>query len=305
MTALLDSRTYAPSSPDTATRLRVVDPGPLTTLQDAGRAGLAHLGIGGCGPADRAAAALANRLVGNPEGAPLLENVMGGLTVATSSPRYVSVTGAPAEVRVDGSIVAEPQRLYLHAGQRLSIARPPWGVRVYVAIAGGLAGRQVFGSCSTDSLSGLGPPALRTGDELQVGAVVSDPPSARLELTGTALPTGVIDLGFRWGPRDSLFSTADMRTLTSTTWSVGADSNRVGVRLTGPALSIGVVNLPSEGMPLGAIQVPPSGQPIVFLADHPVTGGYPVIGVVTEPDLDLLAQAPPGARVSFSAMAGG
>ncbi|ONM46785.1 biotin-dependent carboxyltransferase family protein [Nocardia donostiensis] len=304
MTALLDSWTCPPDSAATTTLLRIVDPGPLTTTQDAGRTGLAHLGIGASGPADRSAAALANRLVGNPEGAPLLENVMGGLTVAASSSRYVSVTGAPAEVRVDGRIVSEPQRLYLHAGQRLSIARPPWGVRVYVAVAGGLACRGVFGSCSTDSLSGLGPPALRAGDELEVGAVVSDPPSARLELTGTSLPTGVIGLRFRWGPRHSLFSTTDMRTLTATTWSVGVDSNRVGVRLSGPALSIGAVNLPSEGMPLGAIQVPPSGQPIVFLADHPVTGGYPVIGVVTEPDLDLLAQMPPGARVSFSAMTG-
>ncbi|MGW5382508.1 5-oxoprolinase subunit C family protein [Nocardia sp. NPDC003963] len=304
MTALLDSRICAPGSAGTNALLHIVDPGPSTTIQDAGRTGFAHLGIGACGPADRAAAALANRLVGNPEGAPVLENVMGGLTVTASTARYVSVTGAPAEVRVDGRIVAEPQRLYLRPRERLSIARPPWGVRVYLAVAGGVAGQRVFGSCSTDSLSGLGPPPLRTGDELEIGPVASTPPYARLELIGSPLPTGVIDLGFRWGPRHSLFGTADMHVLTSTTWSVSPDSNRVGVRLCGPPLSIGAVDLPSEGMPLGAIQVPPAGQPIVFLTDHPVTGGYPVIGVVTESDLDRLAQAPPGARVSFSAMTG-
>ncbi|MFC8046408.1 biotin-dependent carboxyltransferase family protein [Nocardia sp. NPDC057353] len=300
MTALLT--TQARRAATATARLRIVEPGPLTTVQDAGRAGLAHLGIGAAGPADRAAAALANRLVGNPEGTPLLENTLGGLTVSTSTARYVAITGAPAAVRVDGHTVAEPQRVYLTAGQHLSIDRPPLGVRIYVAVGGGLTARRVFGSCSTDSLSGLGPAALRAGADLALAPTAPDPPHAPLELIAPPLPVGTIDLRFRWGPRHSLFTAADTAALTATTWTVGVDSNRVGVRLSGPALGIGAVDLPSEGMPLGAIQVPPSGQPIVFLADHPVTGGYPVIGVVTEPDLDLLAQAPPGARVSFSAL---
>ncbi|MBY8855270.1 biotin-dependent carboxyltransferase family protein [Nocardia sp. CA2R105] len=304
MSALLESPTGPSNTAEATARLRIVDVGMYTTIQDAGRPGLAHLGIGACGPADRGAASLANRLVGNPEGAAVLENLLGGLTITATASRYVSVTGAAAEVRVDGEIVAEPQRLYLRAGQRMSVARPTWGIRVYVAVAGGVAAEQVFASCGTDSLSGLGPSPVQAGDDLQLGATVSEPPYARLELIGRALPVGVIDLGFHWGPRHYMFSVADTRALTSTVWSVGVDSNRVGVRLSGPALSIGAVDMPSEGMPLGAIQVPPSGEPIVFLADHPVTGGYPVIGVVTESDLDLLAQAPPGSRVSFSPLTG-
>ncbi|WP_067666957.1 biotin-dependent carboxyltransferase family protein [Nocardia miyunensis] len=304
MTALLDSRTWDSNTGATTAQLRIVEPGLYTTIQDAGRPGLAHLGIGACGPADRGAASLANRLVGNPEDAGVLENLLGGLTITATASRYVSVTGAAAEVRVDGRIVAEPQRLYLLAGQRLSISRPIWGLRVYIAVAGGVDGERVFASCATDSLSGLGPSPVRAGDDLELGTAVDDPPHTPLELIGRALPTGIIDLGFRWGPRHHMFGSADTHALTSTIWSVSADSNRVGVRLSGRALSIGAVDMPSEGMPLGAIQVPPSGEPIVFLADHPVTGGYPVIGVVTESDLDLLAQAPPGSRVSFSPLAG-
>ncbi|MQY23122.1 5-oxoprolinase subunit C family protein [Nocardia macrotermitis] len=303
MTAMLHTRTR-PDTAETTARLHIIAAGMYTTIQDSGRPGLAHLGIGACGPADRGAAALANRLVGNPEGTAVLENLLGGLSFTATVPRYVSVTGAAAEVRVDGRIVAEPQRLYLRAGQRISVARPTLGLRVCVAVAGGVAGARVFSSCATDSLSGLGPAPVRAGDTLELGVPVADPPYARLELIGRSLPTGVIDLGFHWGPRHYMFTEADTRALISTVWSVGVDSNRVGVRLSGPPLYIGAVHMPSEGMPLGAIQVPPSGEPIVFLADHPVTGGYPVIGVVTESDLDLLAQAPPGSRVSFSPLAG-
>lgn len=280
----------------------VVDPGVSTTVQDGGRAGYAHLGITTSGPVDRGAAALANRLVGNTENTAVFENLFGGLVFTVTSPRYVGFAGAPVEVRVDGRVVREPQRVYLIPGQRVSVGRPTVGIRIYVAISGGIRTDTTFGSASTDALSGLGPAPLKAGAEFGLGPVVAAP-DVPLELATSRRSEGTVQLRFRWGPRDSLFSAEDKRLLASTRWTVGADSNRVGVRLTGPPLSIGSVDLPSEGMALGAIQVPPSGEPIVFLADHPVTGGYPVIGVVTEDDLDLLGQATVGTSVSFSELA--
>ncbi|NIL74865.1 biotin-dependent carboxyltransferase family protein [Rhodococcus sp. B10] len=277
----------------------ILDPGASTTIQDAGRAGYAHLGITASGPVDRAAAALANRLVGNAENAAVFENLFGGLSFTVTSPRYVALTGAPVEVRVDGRVVREPQRVYLAAGQRLSVGRPAAGLRIYVAISGGIRADTTFGSASSDALSGLGPAALAAGDEYKLGPTTTAP-ELPLELARSRYPEGTVQLRFRWGPRDSLFSVEDKQALVSTSWTVGANSNRVGIRLTGQPLTIGSVDLRSEGMALGAIQVPPSGEPIVFLADHPVTGGYPVIGVVTEDDLDLLGQAAVGSTVTFS-----
>jgi biotin-dependent carboxylase-like uncharacterized protein len=291
MTTLLEK-------PTQTTTACILDPGASTTIQDGGRAGYAHLGITASGPVDRAAAALANRLVGNAENAAVFENLFGGLAFTVTSPRYVAVTGAPTEVRVDGRVVREPQRVYLHAGQRLSIGRPAAALRIYVAISGGIRVDTIFGSASTDALSGLGPAALKAGDEFELGPMAVAP-ELPLELARSPYPEGTVQLRFRWGPRDSLFSVEDKRALVSTSWTVGANSNRVGIRLSGEPLTIGSVDLRSEGMALGAIQVPPSGEPIVFLADHPVTGGYPVIGVVTEDDLDLLGQTSVGQTVTF------
>lgn len=277
----------------------IVDPGVSTTVQDGGRAGYAHLGITASGPVDRGASALANRLVGNTENAAVFENLFGGLAFTVTSPRYVAFAGAPAGVRVDGHVVREPQRVYLMPGQRISVGRPTGGIRIYVAISGGIRADTIFGSASTDALSGLGPVPLKAGNEFGLGPTCAVP-EVPLELAASRYPEGAVQLRFRWGPRDSLFSAEDKRTFASTRWTVGADSNRVGIRLSGNPLTIGSVDLRSEGMALGAIQVPPSGEPIVFLADHPVTGGYPVIGVVTEDDLDLLGQATVGTTVSFS-----
>jgi biotin-dependent carboxylase-like uncharacterized protein len=201
------------------------------------------------------------------------------------------------------AVVEEPAPLYVPAGQRVQLGRPDHGLHTYVAVAGGgLDVRAVLGSASRDSLAGIGPDPLRPGEiiELRQDRPIRLPALA-LELIPHRIPHAHIDIDFHWGPRDGLFSPADRRRFRSTDWTVSTQSDRVGARLTGPALSIGEVHLPSEGMALGAIQVPPSGTPIVFLADHPVTGGYPVIGVVTEHDIDLLAQAAPGTTVRFTA----
>ena len=282
-------------------RATVLDAGLSTTLQDLGRPGFAHLGVTASGAADRTSLTLANRLVGNPDGATALENTFGGLAITLSTDRYVAVTGATVDIHIDGRAPTEGRRTLLRAGQVLTLGRPVTGLRAYLAIEGGIETEKVFGSAATDCLSGLGPARVRTGSVFTLRTATRRPPhDIPLELTPPRLPVGAVEVSFRWGPRETIFTPRDRAALTATPWTVSADCDRVGARLTGPPLSIGSVDLPSEGMALGAIQIPPSGEPIVFLADHPVTGGYPVIGVVTERDVDLLAQAAPGTRIRFT-----
>jgi biotin-dependent carboxylase-like uncharacterized protein len=284
--------------PVTRTALTVRTAGIATTVQDLGRTGFAHLGVSPSGPADARSFTLANRLVGNPEGAAALEITLGGLEFALSADRYVAVTGAPVPVAVDGVPAADPTRFYVRAGSVVRLGHPAGGLRTYLAVAGGMAVPGVLGSASRDTLGGIGPAPVRDGAVLDLGepGVVPDLP---LELAFSRVPYGTAVVGIRWGPRDALFDAADRSLLLRTDWQVTDRLDRVGVRLRGQQLGIGAVQLPSEGMVRGAIQIPPSGEPIVFLADHPATGGYPVIAVVTEPDLGLVAQATPGTRIRF------
>lgn len=274
--------------------LTVVQAGPAASVQDLGRPGMAHLGVPASGPADRRSFRLANRLAGNPEDTPALEVTLGGLAITLSTTRHVAVTGAPAPLTVDGVPVDGAPRLWLRAGSVLAIGRPWAGCRTYLAVSGGIEAERVLGSASRDSLTGLGPDPVRAGAEYGLGPV-RPVPAIPLELAFSVVPCGgPATVRFRWGPRHELFDAADRHRLTTTPWRVSAQCDRVGARLTGPPLAIGSVDLPSEGTVRGAIQVPPSGEPIVFLADHPVTGGYPVIGVVTDADIDLVGQTLPG-----------
>ncbi|MFE5123583.1 biotin-dependent carboxyltransferase family protein [Streptomyces sp. NPDC056669] len=274
--------------------LTVLEAGAATSVQDLGRPGMAHLGVPASGPADRRSFRLANRLAGNPENTPALEVTLGGLAITLSATRYVAVTGAPAPLTVDGVPVDGAPRLRLRAGSVLTIGRPWAGCRSYLAVSGGIEADRVLGSASRDSLTGLGPAPVRTGAEYGLGPV-RPVPAIPLELAFSVVPSGgPVTVRFRWGPRHELFDAADGHRLTTTPWRVSAQCDRVGARLTGPPLAIGSVDLPSEGTVRGAVQVPPSGEPIVFLADHPVTGGYPVIGVVTDADIDLVGQTLPG-----------
>ncbi|MFJ1645220.1 biotin-dependent carboxyltransferase family protein [Streptomyces sp. NPDC088258] len=278
----------------TGAELTVVAAGLATSVQDLGRPGLAHLGVPASGPADRRGFRLANRLVGNPENTPAFEATAGGLALTLSETRYVAITGAPAPVTVDGAPVYDAPLVRLPAGAVLAIGRPWAGCRTYLAVCGGMEPERVLGSASRDSLTGLGPAPVEAGSRYGLGPAVPVP-GVPSELAFSVVPHGgSITARFRWGPRDGLFAAADRRRLTGAPWRVSDQCDRVGVRLTGTALSIGSVDLPSEGTVRGAIQVPPSGEPIVFLADHPVTGGYPVIGVVTDADIDLVGQAVPG-----------
>lgn len=278
--------------------VEVVRAGALTTVQDLGRPGYAHLGVGRSGALDRAAHRLANRLVGNGPGAATLETTLTGVAVRVSAPTVAAVCGAAAPVSVDGHAAAWGEPVHLSPGAVLEVGPATIGVRCYVALAGGVAPAPVLGSRSTDLLSGLGPPALRDGDVLPLG----EPQGP--ENWGAGCPAGALgsalELPVLPGPRGSLFDPAAWRLLTSAGYTVAPASNRIGLRLDGPALPRrGPDTIASEGAVLGAVQVPADGRPIVFLADHPPTGGYPVIGVVPGGALDLAAQAAPGDPVRF------
>jgi biotin-dependent carboxylase-like uncharacterized protein len=277
----------------------VLTPGPLSTLQDLGRPGLADMGIGAAGAADRGSLALANRLVGNAASAAGIEVTFGGLSVEAECVVLVAVCGAPCPLRLTSGAGAMNAPFYLRGGQRLTLGRPRVGLRTYLAVRGGVDLPAVLGSRSTDLLAGLGPEPLTAGDHLPLGADAWDMPGVDVAAVGE--PTaGTLTLTVRPGPRLDWFVPDAVRTLATGVYEVSPQSNRIGMRLLGPTLDRARhEELPSEGMVPGALQVPPSGCPTVLLVDHPVTGGYPVIAVVAEGDLDSAAQARPGQRVLF------
>ncbi|TYL45981.1 biotin-dependent carboxyltransferase family protein [Nocardioides sp. BGMRC 2183] len=268
-------------------------------VQDAGRAGLAALGVGSSGAADRASYRLANRLLGNADGAAVLEVVLGGLEVEARGVCWVCVTGAPTPLWVDGRAEPTGAVLALRPGQRLRLGIPANGVRSYLGVRGGFAVTPVLGSAARDTLAELGPPPVQAADVLVLADRVEGP-----LLVEAVPPTTFADpvvLGVVPGPRDDWFTDPDV--LVRETWSVESHSDRVGIRLSGaPPLERRApeVQLSSEATLRGAIQVPPRGHPVVLGADHPVTGGYPVIGVVVDRDTDRLAQLRPGETVRFS-----
>jgi biotin-dependent carboxylase-like uncharacterized protein len=285
--------------------IAVVRPGLLTTVQDLGRIGYAHLGVARSGALDPAALTRANRLLGNPDGAAGLETTLNGVAVRAESPTTVAVTGAPAPVTVDGQPVEFGVAHELPAGAVLDVGTAGSGVRSYLAFAGGVTVAPVLGSRSTDTLSGLGPPPLRAGFVLPVGwagqSTIDIPWRQDLLLPDLVPPPdGPIELRLRLGPRHDWLSQTARDALLQAEFTLSVKSNRVGARLAGPVLTRAVHGeLPSEGIVLGAIQVPADGQPLIFLADHPTTGGYPVVGVVASADLSQVAQARPGTVVRF------
>ncbi|MFF8969514.1 biotin-dependent carboxyltransferase family protein [Streptomyces sp. NPDC014995] len=281
--------------------LAVVRAGALTTVQDRGRPGHAHLGVPRSGALDAPAAALVNRLVGNPADAAVLETTLNGCTLRPRSAVTVAVGGAPCPVSVDGRPAAWGAPVPVPAGALLEVGPALRGVRSYVAVSGGIAVEPVLGSRSTDLLSGLGPAPLADGTVLPLGHVLA--PHPRVDVAPQPAPPSELVLRVTPGPRDDWFTPAAIRTFTSRAYRVSPMSNRIGLRTEGPALERARPGeLPSEGMVLGAVQVPPDGRPVVFLADHPTTGGYPVIGVVRPADLPAAAQAVPGTPVRFTAV---
>lgn len=278
--------------------LEVVATGPLATIQDQGRPGYQQLGVPRSGALDRAALERGNLLVGNPPSAAGLELSLGRFRARFHTTAVIAVTGAPARVTLDGGPAAFDAPQEIGAGQELRIGAPARGIHVYLAVSGGIDVPAVGGSRSTDTLSGLGPPPLRPGTHLPLL------PDGLTRAAGTACPApaaedqqeGIV-VRVRFGPRDDWF--ADPSSLTRNKYRLST-SNRIGARLDGPPLARAIPGeLPSEGLLPGAVQVPGDGRPIVFLADHPATGGYPVIAVVHPDDLAFVAQARPGDSVVF------
>jgi biotin-dependent carboxylase-like uncharacterized protein len=275
----------------------VEKPGSLTLIEDMGRPGFAHLAVPRSGAADRPACIRANRLVGNADGDAALEMTLLGPRLRFETGTLIALAGADMDARLDGVPLPAEVATAVRAGQTLTCHAARNGVRAYLAVAGGIDAPQAFGSRSYDVLSQIGPPPLRAGDRLRLGELrgpprpVPPPPAAGLEV-----PT----VRFLPGPRDDWFVPTALQALTSGAYAVSPNSNRIAVRLLGAVLARAIPSeLPSEGLVPGAIEVPPDGLPVVMLADHPTTGGYPVIGVVVSQDLWVLAQAAPGTRVRF------
>ena len=276
--------------------LLVVRSGALTTVQDEGRRGVAHLGVPRAGALDLPAMRLANRLVGNEPGAAVLETTLDGVDLVLDADRHVAVTGAPAPVTVAARPVAFGLAVLARAGELVEVGRADAGVRSYVAVSGGIDVPAVLGSRSTDILAGLGPEPLRRGASLPLGDTVGRVPA--VDFVPYSAPPAVLHLRCVLGPRDDELTAASLELLAVASWTVSPDSNRIGLRLEGPKLERARwQELASEGVVDGSIQVPPDGQPVLFLADHPTTGGYPVVAVVPEPDLWSCAQARPGTTV--------
>jgi biotin-dependent carboxylase-like uncharacterized protein len=276
--------------------IEIVRTGPLATVQDLGRPGYADLGVSPSGAADLASHRLANRLVANPEDAATIEVTLGGLEIVTDRGAWVAVTGAPVPVTIQGRPVGINGPVHVPPGGRLALGLAAGGLRSYLAVRGGIGVEPVLGSRSTDTLGGIGPGRLRPGDRLPVLAPGPEQPC--VDLAPVSPPPAVVEAGIEPGPRAGWLSPDALPLLAAGPWRVSADTDRVGVRLDGPRLERSRTGeLASEGIVRGAIQVPPSGQPIVFLADHPVTGGYPVVAVVRGADLARLAQARPGCEV--------
>lgn len=292
----------------TGRSLEVVAVGLLATLQDRGRHGFLDQGVGVSGAADRASAALANRLVANVPDAAVIEVLFGDLAVRARGALELAVTGAYCPLTITtarGRVhhAAMYELIELGDGDVLALDTPSAGLRAYLAVRGGVDVPPVLGSRSYDTLAALGPAPLASGDVLPVGAPVNDDPV----VDAVAAPWGangrepLVVLDAWLGPRDDWFTDDAVRLLRTGAFTVTPESDRVGVRLAGPApLERAVAReLPSEPVALGSLQVPADGQPIIFLADHPVTGGYPVVAVLTDASVDRAAQLAPGQSVRF------
>ncbi len=281
--------------------LLVTRSGPLLTVQDLGRRGRADQGIARAGSFDQFAAALANRLVGNDPVAAVVESLFGSCSFEAEQPATVAVTGATVAVFVNASPASMNTAIRLGVGDALELGMPTEGLRAYVSMSGGVDVPVVLGSRSYDSLGKIGPTPLIEGSRLRPGsAAVGDAWFASVPVRPRdALP--MIDVVI--GPRHDWLDDDAQLALVRDRWTVEPASDRTGVRLRGPVLTRAVskrgLELPSEAMRPGALQVPPNGQPIILGPDCGTTGGYPVIAVVRERAMSEVGQLRPGQQLRF------
>ncbi|NII10956.1 biotin-dependent carboxyltransferase family protein [Oleiagrimonas sp. C23AA] len=289
--------------------IKVIKPGLLTSLQDMGREGYAHLGIGAAGAADAPCARLANTLVGNRPEACVLELSLQGPQLQLQRDAWVALCGAPMpQARHDKQPLPMWRPVRVRAGASLDLGGMAAGCRAYLAVDGGIDVPPLLGSRSTDLNARLGPleQAIKAGDELPLGPPVElHPDTESLEWSLDPSPwfdaSQPVVLRVLAGSHTTMLDDASRRALTEATFQVGTDSNRVGVRLLDvPLMLREPVEMLSEASVPGVIQLPPGGEPIVLMTEHPVTGGYPRIGKVADVDLPRLAQCRPGHRVRLT-----
>ncbi|WP_395681667.1 biotin-dependent carboxyltransferase family protein [Dokdonella sp.] len=285
--------------------VRVLKPGLLTTIQDGGRRGCAASGIGSAGAMDEVALRLANALAGNPPDAAALEFSLLGPVLQFERAATVALCGAVVDARIDGNAVSGWKALHVGAGSTLDCSRMPHGAYASLAFAGGISVPRVLGSASSDVNAGLGPRALRSGDHIELDA--PNPPAGASRRRGPAWtldPRPWFDadrdrpIRLVRGSHFDALDDASRSALFEQAFRVSAESNRVGTRLDGPRLALhSPLELVSEAVAHGTLQLPPGGQPIALMAEHPTTGGYPRIGQIAAIDLPRLAQRRPGDAV--------
>ncbi|XTR51209.1 5-oxoprolinase/urea amidolyase family protein [Pseudarthrobacter sp. So.54] len=314
--AVRDIVTLAPehraqtTSPEVASGLRIVSPGLQSLIQDLGRYGHSGLGVSAAGALDRASLRRANRLVGNAPSAAAVETVAGGLSVQAVGDQVLAVTGAPSDLSIETPAGEDHEPAWrsvpmatpfaLLDGEILRLGAPESGFRSYLAVRGGVDTAPVLGSRSTDTMSGIGPAPLAAGQLFAAGGEAESGVVGHPELQPDFPGAGVTVLDVVPGPRADWFDAAALASFCGQDWEVKPQSNRVGMRLQGtPLQRTRQGELASEGTVAGALQVPPEGLPVLFLADHPITGGYPVIAVVIDSQLDLAAQVPIGGKIRF------
>ena len=289
----------------------VVKPGLLTTVQDRGRWGAQSFGVSVAGPMDLYSHRLANALAGNDADAATLEVTIAGPELEFDDARTVAVTGAVFDVTIDDRPVALRSAVNVAAGSILRFGRRLRGSRAYIAISGGITTPPALGSRAThlpSAMGGLEGRALRSRDRLPLAAAArsSSRPAPRTQITESSsawtLPEGHATLRVLPGPQLDRFLPAAWDVLQSSSYSLAGDSNRMGYRLLGPSLETpGRLDVISDVTPLGVVQVPPSGQPILLMADRQTTGGYPKIAAVISADVSVAGQLGPGDTVTFVA----
>ena len=282
-------------------RIHVADPGFLTTMQDLGRFGYAHLGVSPCGAADSLSLRAGNRLVGNSDKAAVLEMTMTGGTFLFEEEADFAVTGSDFGASLDNRPVSCWTAVHADAGSQLRLGRSRGGARCYLCVSGGFETVPILGSASTDLRSGFGGfngRALRTGDRLAIGAAtgrprMSDARELRYCVSGATLRV-------TRGPQAGYFPAEALARLAGNLYVMRDDSNRLGIRLSGePIHGSPQATFLTEGVSLGAVQIPPDGQPIILLVDQQTTGGYPKPFNVILADLPRAGQLAPRTAVRF------
>ena len=283
--------------------LGVLDAGPLTTIQDLGRTGQLRVGIPPSGPMDREAFVLANRLVGNPDGAAGLECTLMGPRLEFADARWVAVTGAEVSVALDGAEMPRWMSFPVPAGGVLKIGAARAGVRAYLAVSGGITTPPVLGSRATyvrGALGGIGGRAIRKGDVLPLGPPAGGEVERRVRADRVPTHGGEPEIATVLGPQADRFTPAGIAALFEGPYEMLPQSDRMGARFKGPRIEhTHGHDIISDGIPLGGIQVIGDGQPIVLLVDRQTAGGYTKIGAVCSYEIGRIGQIKPGGRLRF------